>query len=270
MVAPVQRRECVEYAMQVHGVSAARACKLFKYTRANLYYERRMPAKDEEVKVLIQANLGKGNCGRTKVITRIKRKHPDLSASKIRRVYVQQGFSLYKRMKKSRIKNPPNPISIPLKANEEWAMDFMSDSLTNGRKFRTLNVIDQYNRECLGIRVAHSIPAKRVVQELERMIDKHGKPKAIRTDNGPEFTSKVFKNWLHKHNIRWSPIEKGKPQQNGIIERFNRTVREAVLDASLFPTIEHAQKECDEFVVEYNEERPHEALNNRTPKEYAA
>lgn len=270
MVTPVQRRACVDYAIQVHGASAARACKLFKYKRSNLYYEKRMPAKDEGVKALIEANLGRGNCGRTKVIARIKRKYPDLSASKIRRVYVQQGFSLYKRLKKRRIKNPPNPISVPLKANEEWAMDFMSDALINGRKFRTLNVIDQYNRECLGIGVAHSIPARRVVLVLERIIDKYGKPTAIRTDNGPEFTSKVFQKWLHEQNIRWSPIEKGKPQQNGIIERFNRTVREAVLDASLFLTLQQVQKECDEFIAEYNEERPHEALKNKTPKEYAA
>lgn len=270
MVTPVQRRACVDHAVKVHGVSAARACRIFNFNRTNLYYEKLMPAKDQKVKELIEMNLGRGNCGRNTVTASIRRKRPDVGSYKIRRVYVQQGFSLQKRLKKRRIKNPPNPISIPLTSNQEWAMDFMSDALTNGRKFRTFNVIDQYNRECLGIRVAFSIPAKRVVLELDRIIEKYGKPAAIRTDNGPEFTSKVFQNWLHERKICWSPIEKGKPQQNGIIERFNRTVREAVLDACLFPTLQDAQNECDTFITEYNEVRPHQALNYKTPKEYAA
>jgi putative transposase len=266
----VQRRACVDHTVKVYGVSAARACRIFNYNRSNLYYEKRMPFKDDEVKKLIQDNLGKGNCGRDAVIARIRKKHIGVSGSKIRRVYDQQGFSLYKRLKKRRIKNPANPIAVPFSANEEWAMDFMSDSLTNGRKLRTLNVMDQYNRECLAITVAHSIPARRVVLEMEKIIEKYGKPSAIRTDNGPEFTSKMFQNWLHEKKIKWSPIEKGKPQQNGIIERFNRTVREDVLDACLFHTLQQAQEKCDEFIKYYNEERPHKALGYKTPKEYAA
>lgn len=266
----MQRRLCVDYAMKIHGASAARACKLFNLNRSNLYYQKLMPDKDSKMKTLIEENLGRGNNGRKSVIASIQRKHPSISASKIRRVYVQQGFSLYKRMKKRRLKNPPNPISVPFSANEEWAMDFMSDALTCGRKIRTLNVIDQYNRVCLGLKVAHSIPARRVILELERMIESYGKPAAIRTDNGPEFTSKAFQTWMKNQKIRWSPIEKGKPQQNGIIERFNRTVREDVLDACLFDTIEQAQDECDMFMRYYNNERPHESLKHQTPSEYAA
>ncbi len=266
----MQRRECVSYAMSEHRVSAARACKLFEVNRSNLYYEKKMPLKDLKVKELIENNLGRGNCGRGAVIASVRKSHPGLGISKIRRVYVQQGFSLYKRMKKRRIKNSPNPISVPFEANQEWAMDFMSDALVNGRKFRTFNVIDQYNRRCLGIHVGNSIPARRVIAELEKIIHLNGKPKAIRTDNGPEFTSKAFQTWLHNQKIRWSPIEKGKPQQNGIVERFNRTYRQDILDANLFYSIDQAQLMSNEWIQYYNVERPHQALNYKTPIEYAA
>lgn len=229
-----------------------------------------MPAKDLRVKELIENNLGMGNHGRGAVIASVRKSHPEMSASKIRRVYVQHGFSLYKRLKKRRLKNPPNPISVPLTANEEWAMDFMSDALVDGRRFRTLNIIDQFNRKCLGIYVKNSIPARQVIHQLQILIETHGKPKSIRTDNGPEFTSKVFQTWLKKAKIKWSAIEKGKPQQNGIVERFNRTFREDVLDANLFFSLEQAQKLTNDWIKYYNEKRPHQALKYKTPEEYAA
>jgi len=262
--------ECVQFAIKTKGVSAARACRLFNVNRTNMYYQKKMPHKDLKVKELIQNNLGRGNCGRNAVIASIRKSQPQLGASKIRRVYVQHGFSLYKRMKKRRTKNPPNPIAIPFSANVEWAVDFMSDALVNGRRFRTLNVVDQYNRQCLGIYVGHSMPARRVIAEMKKIIDRYGKPMAIRTDNGPEFISKVFQKWLKDNEIKWSAIEKGKPQQNGIVERFNRTYREDILDANLFQTLDQAQQLTDDWIAYYNYERPHQALEYKTPIEYAA
>lgn len=262
--------ECVQYAINTRGISAARACRLFNVNLTNVYYQKKMPQKDVKVKELIESNLGRGNCGRKAVIASIRKSHPELGSSKIRRVYVQHGFSLYKRMKKRRIKNPPNPIAIPFSANEEWAVDFMSDALVNGRRFRTLNVVDQYNRQCLGIHVGHCMPTRRVIAEMEKIIDRYGKPMAIRTDNGPEFISKAFQTWLKENGIKWSPIEKGKPQHNGIVERFNRTYREDILDANLFHTVDQAQQLTDDWITYYNDERPHQALNYKTPLEYAA
>ena len=108
-----------------------------------------------------------------------------MGASKIRRVYEKEGFSLYKRMKKKRINNPANPIEVPYGPNLEWAMDFMSDSLANGKKFRTLNIIDQYNRKCLEIAISYTLPSRKVIEILQRTINEYGKPLEIRTDNGP-------------------------------------------------------------------------------------
>jgi putative transposase len=134
-------------------------------------------------------------------------------------------------MKKRRVDNPANPIEVPLAPNVEWALDFMSDSLANGKKFRTLNIVDQYNRKCLEIGINFTLPSRKVIEILERTIDEYGKPLGIRTDNGPEFTSSLFQNWLDKNEIEWVKIQKGKPQQNAIIERFNRTYREVIVNA---------------------------------------
>ncbi len=177
---------------------------------------------------------------------------------------------MWQRMKKRRPKHAVNPITIPVKPLVEWALDYMSDALDNGRRFRTLNVIDHFNRQCMGIAVGSSLSSHRAVDLLERLVEKYGKPGMIRTDNGSEFTSKRFQLWLHQNNIGWNPIEKGKPQQNCIIERFNRTYREDVLDANLFDSVAHAQLLTQKLIKQYNYHRPHEALNNLTPIQYAA
>jgi len=229
-----------------------------------------MPQKDVIVKDAILEVMGTSRLGRRKIIVKVQKKYPQLGASKIRRVYEKEGFSLYKRMRNRRVVNPANPIEVPLGSNIEWAMDFMSDSLANGKKFRTLNIIDQYNRKCLDIAISYTFPARKVIEILQRVIDEYGKPLGIRTDNGPEFTSFLFQEWLSENGIEWIKIQKGKPQQNAIVERFNRTYREDVLDANLFFSLQHVYEITMPWKIDYNEERPHEALNYYTPNEYAA
>lgn len=229
-----------------------------------------MPEKDKQVKKVIEDSLTSARMGRRKVVVKVHRKHPEISESRIRRVYQNEGFSLLKRIRNKRMNNPANPIEVPLRRNVEWAMDFMSDSLANGRKIRTLNIVDQYNRKCLQIGIDYSISSKKVIEMTQQAIDEYGKPEGIRTDNGPEFTSTMFQEWLEKQNIQWVKIQKGKPQQNAIVERFNRTYREDVLDANLFFGLEHAFQQTTQWIQEYNGDRPHEALNNLTPNEYVA
>jgi len=229
-----------------------------------------MPKKDEVIITAIKDVVGTTKLGRRKVIVKVQRKQPQLSGSKIRRVYEQAGFTLYKRMKNRRVDNPANPIEVPLAPNIEWAMDFMSDSLANGRRIRTLNIIDQYNRKCLQIAIGFSMPSKKVIEIVQRAIDEHGKPEGIRTDNGSEFTSGIFQDWMHDEEINWVKIQKGKPQQNAIIERFNRTYREDILDANVFFSLEHANQVTEPWINDYNTERPHQSLNFCTPDEYVA
>ena len=270
MVAPSHKEQCLQYVLKHYEVSQSKACKILNCSRIRFYYERKMPIKDAQVKEAIQSVLGSTKKGRNKIIRLVQKTHPSLGASKIRRVYVKEGFSLWKKPRKRMKDNPANPIMIPLDRNEEWAIDFMHDVLESGRKFRTFNVIDHYNREALGILNQCSIPARRATMFLDQLIEKYGKPKRIRGDNGPEMMSKWFRLWLQEKKIEWSAIQKGSPQQNAIIERFNRTYREDVLDANIFYSIDYAQKLTDAWLAEYNNVREHEALNYQTPTSYAA
>lgn len=147
-------------------------------------------------------------------------------------------------------------------------MDFMSDGLASGNKFRTLNVIDDCNREALAIEIATSITAKRVTRTLEQLIDWRGKPAAIRVDNGTEFTSADFTGWCKKEDIQIQYTQPGKPMQNGFIERFNGSYRREILDAYLFFDLEEVRALTIQWMEEYNTRRPHEALGNLTPSEW--
>lgn len=251
-------------------MSHAQASRVVRCSRTKKYYKKRMPQKDAAVKEAIEKVIGVSRKGRMKVIKKVQKDHPEWGSSRIRRVYVQEGFSLHRKLRRRIKDNPKNPISMPLERNIEWAIDYMSDSLDCGRRFRTLNVVDHYSRECLGIVIDHSLPACRLVQALERIIERVKKPVSIRTDNGPEFISKRFQLWLKRRKIKWNPIQKGKPQQNAIVERFNRTYREDILDAHIFQSIDHANAITEKWIQEYNQERPHQALNYQTPMTYAA
>lgn len=229
-----------------------------------------MPEKDKPVVELIRQVVGTTKKGRKKVIPLVRRIDPGLRSSKIRRIYQQYGFALMKRLKRRTRNNPKNPAIVPMAANEEWAIDFMHDSLVDGRSIRAFNIIDPFNRQCKGIYIRHSIAAIRAIKFLDQSIEKYGRPKFIRSDNGPELISKLFQKWMHKNGIEWLPIQKGKPQQNCFIERFNRTMREEFLNANLFFTVEQAQQEAFQWQQEYNAQRPHESLKDKTPIEYAA
>lgn len=229
-----------------------------------------MPEKDKPVLEMIRQVIGTTKKGRKKVIPLVRRRDPDLGCSKIRRIYQQYGFALMKRLKRRTANNPKNPAIVPMAANEEWAIDFMHDSLVDGRSIRAFNIIDPFNRQCKGVYIRQSISACRAIKFLDQSIEKYGKPKFIRSDNGPEFISKLFQKWMHKNDIGWLPIQKGKPQQNCFIERFNGTMREELLNANLFFSVEQAQHDALQWLEEYNTQRPHESLENKTPIEYAA
>jgi putative transposase len=157
---------------------------------------------------------------------------------------------------------------VPNKQGGYWSMDFMSDSSRNQRRFRTFNVIDDLNREALGIDMAVSLPAGRITRYLDKLVGYHGYPLKIRVDNGPEFTGKTFIDWAKSHGITLDNIQPGSPYQNGYIERFNRTYRTEVLDLYLFNNLAQARRITEEWLTIYNTERPHEALSNMTPLEY--
>jgi len=147
-------------------------------------------------------------------------------------------------------------------------MDFMSDSLTCGRRFRTLNIIDDHNREALNIEIDTSLPTRRVIRSLRQVIEERGKPDRIRVDNGPEYTSKELVEWCSKMGIELLFIQPGRPMQNGYIERFNGTYRRDILDAYMFNDLDEVRELTWKWMEEYNNYRPHDSLKGLSPREY--
>jgi putative transposase len=185
-------------------------------------------------------------------------------------------YRVYKLLKLNRKRKGkrrlPSRVKQPLvkqeQINQSWSMDFMSDSMVGGRRFRTFNLIDDCTREVLAIEIDTSLSSKRIIRTLERVILDRGKPNIIRTDNGPEFTSKDLELWARDHEIQIQFIQPGRPMQNGYIERFNRIYRESILDAYLFFELDQVRTLTEEWMDEYNLRRPHESLGNLTPNEW--
>jgi len=160
------------------------------------------------------------------------------------------------------------PLLCPVGPNITWSLDFMHDTLASGQTIRTLNVIDDFNREALSITVDRSLPAQRVVRELEKLLEWRGKPEKIRSDNGPEFVAEAMRGWCEQNSIQWEFIQPGKPIQNSLIERFNRTFRQDVLDSYMFDSLPEIRKYAQAWVWMYNNERPHSSLGQLTPTEF--
>jgi len=162
----------------------------------------------------------------------------------------------------------PAPLAVPEAVNQCWSVDFMSDALWDGRRFRTFNVVDDYNREALAIEIDLSLPSLRVVRVLDRVAETRGLPQKIRFDNGPEFTAVAVAEWAEQNGVELEFIKPGKPMQNGFIERFNRTYREAVLDMYIFESLNQVRSQTDACLEIYNHHRPHDSLGGMPPSEY--
>jgi putative transposase len=206
-----------------------------------------------------------GRWGFWKCFNRLRMLGYPWNHKRVHRVYCEMKLNLPRRTKKRVPTREPLPMVAPTRTNQIWALDFMYDTLYRGRSFRTLNVIDEANRECLAIEIDTSLPAARVVRVLEQLGEIHGLPSVIRCDNGSELTSLVFTSWCEKRGIKIAFIAPGKPNQNAFIERFNRSYRNEVLDAYLFPSLDDVREISEVWRISYNEERPHESLGNLPP-----
>jgi len=185
---------------------------------------------------------------------------------RVYRIYKQLELNLRIKPRKRIKRDKPEALSVPIAINQVWSMDFMSDSLGTGRTIRTFNVVDDYNRECLGIEIDYSLPSRRVIQSLEHLIEWRGKPKALRCDNGPEYISQTLRDWAQARDIELMYIQPGKPTQNTYIERFNRTARNEWLNMHIFDSIDQAQSLATQWMWVYNNERPHSAIGGVPPR----
>lgn len=256
--------------MQEHRLSKAKACQVVGLSRAALYRERvdRMERDAPVVNALNETVARHARWGFWKCFQRLRDQGQAWNHKRVHRVYCSMKLNLPRRTKKRVITRERQPLVAPQTVNQVWALDFMHDTLYDGRKFRLLNVIDEGNREALRIECGSSIPSSRLLRVLNELIDFYGKPQAIRMDNGPEMTSAKFVSWAEQQGIELRYIQPGKPNQNAFVERFNKSVRQEVLDAWLFDSLAQAQRILEGWRIEYNTVRSHESLGKKTPQAF--
>ena len=250
-----------------HGLSIGRACRVTRLSRTAWYRRARSSMERDRpvIEVLNELVARRPRWGFWKLYDRSRLDGQCINHKRLHRVYCAMKLNLPRRTKRRLPTRIRQPLAAPEGLNQIWALDFMSDALYGGRAFRTLNILDEGNRQGLGIEIAHSIPSLRVIRVMEQLIEMHGKPGALRVDNGPELTAIAFTEWCANRGIEIRFIQPGKPDQNAFIERFNKTYREEVLDAYVFESIDQVREVTETWLPEYNEERPHDSLGRVPP-----
>ncbi|WCK03912.1 IS3 family transposase [Agrobacterium tumefaciens] len=254
-------------AVALRGVSIALACRTFGVSETCYRYSAKLNDDNEQIADLLigltraKKTWGFGLCF---LYLRNVRGHR-WNHKRVYRIYRELEFNLRIKPRKRLKRDKPDPLTVPEAPNLVWSMDFMADRLEDGRQFRLLNVLDDFNREGLGIEVDFSLPAERVIRSLNQIIEWRGKPFAIRVDNGPEYVSGKLMEWAANQGIALSHIQPGKPQQNAYVERYNRTVRHEWLDQYIIESIEEAQEFATQWLWTYNNERPNMGIGGITP-----
>ena len=248
-------------------MSERQACKLVDLPRSVKRYRKQPDHNMDLRQALIAMAQSFPRVGYRQLYDRLSRRGWVVNHKRIERLYAEAGLALRRKRRTSKVVYERVPIAVPVCPNDSWAMDFVHDSLFNGRAIRCLTMIDIKSRFIPAIEVAFSLPGERVISVLNRLKEQRGLPRAITIDNGPEFRSKALRKWAKDNNVRLDYIEPGKPTQNAFIESFNATFRQECLDAHWFTGIADAREKIEYWRNDYNTERPHRSIGKQTPAE---
>lgn len=253
-----------------HHLSERRACRLVGLSRDSY---RNPPVVDEATQQLsakiVEIAQVRRRFGYRRIHDLLRRQFPGVNHKRVYRLYSQAQLAVRKRKKVRRAASERVPLTVASRVNEVWSMDFVSDSLANGRRIKCLTVADDFTHECVDIAVDYGISGQYVTRLLDRAAIFRGYPAAVRTDNGPEFTCRAFIAWAQAHDVRHILIQPGRPMQNGYIESFNGKFRDECLNEHWFETLMQARSEIATWRQDYNEVRPHSSLGRMPPAEFA-
>lgn len=270
MVTPDVRRDAVAHACKEHGVSQRRACQALTIDRSSVRYRSLRPDDRELREAMRRVASERRRFGYRRIHVMLAREGIAMNQKKLRRLYREEKLQVRRRGGRKRALGTRHPMIVPDRANARWSLDFVSDAFTDGRRFRVLAVVDDFTRECLALVADTSLSGARVARELDAIIAVRGKPGTIVSDNGTELTSMAILKWCEATRVEWHYIAPGKPMQNGFVESFNGRLRDECLNETLFSTIVGARAAIQLWKEDYNHRRPHSALGNITPAEFAS
>lgn len=267
MVTAEQRRTAVTHACTTAGLSERRVCRYTGFARTSQRYRSRRPVRTALRERLATLALLRPRWGYRRLYRLLRREGQRVNRKLVYRLYRELGLAVRRRRRK-RVAVVRQPLTPPTAPQVRWSMDFVSDALADGRRFRALTFVDDFTRECPAIEVDHALSGERVVRVLERLAQTRGLPDHLVCDNGPEFTSEALDIWAHQRGVRLHFIEPGKPVQNAFAESFNGRLRDECLNESWFVTLPDARATIEAWRTDYNEVRPHSSLGDRTPTEF--
>ncbi len=269
MVTPAAKREAVAHLCATHEVSQRRACSVIEADRTSVrYHARRLD--DQSIRDrLREIAAERRRFGYRRLHILLEREGVFLNHKKLRRLYREERLQVRRRGGRKRALGTRAPMALPQGVNQRWSLDFVSDTLTDSRRFRILAVVDDFTRECLCVVADTSLSGARVTRELDTLVGMRGRPQTIVSDNGTEFTSMAILRWSQETQIEWHYIAPGKPTQNAFIESFNGRLRDEFLNETLFRSLGHAREALALWKDDYNEVRPHSSIGNIPPATYA-
>jgi putative transposase len=271
VVGPKAKRDAVGWLRTAHGVSLRRACRTVALSTASWRYRRRGRADNTALVARLRVHAAdRPRFGYRRLHTLVTRDGLRANHKRVYRLYREEQLQVRRRKRKRVTRADRTPLPVPQQRNERWSMDFMVDTLADGRGFRTLNIVDDFTRECPAIEVDRSLPGVRVVRVLERLRETRGLPKAIVVDNGPEFAGRALEAWAYQRQVEIRFIRPGKPIENAYVESFNGKFRDECLNEHWFLSVAEARTIIEAWRHDYNTVRPHGSLGQQTPAAYAA
>lgn len=254
---------------KAYHMSERYVCRLIKLARSTKRYRSR--AKDQRALIIRLKDIAasRPRFGYRRLYILLRREGWSINHKRVYRLYLKLGLQVRTKKRVKKISQPRVSLDLPKKVNERWSMDFMSDRLEDGQRFRVLNIIDLFSRESLSILTDFSFPSQKVISWLEELRKTRGLPKAITVDNGTEFVSKKFDAWAYYNKVKLDYIRPGKPVNNAFIESFNGKFRDECLNTNIFNSLEEARSKCESWMLDYNTLRPHSSLNDLSPIEFA-